>query len=345
MLLLFSLLPGCGHTPDLDSVIHKATQGYRFRLLRWELKSLAGELAQHLGPPVTDNLTSLERQVEKQVREAFTEQGIFNPLGRFSTLKLGFPPVNVCLGKPPHVLVVSPRGRIDNIREVTLLPEMEEADMAAIETEIETLGYAAIIEELGGLSTFPSYITENADIRFIIDTAAHEWLHQYLTFTPLGFRYVLDELGIRRDYDVQTINETAAGIVSREIGEIIYRRYYAPPPAVKTTPGVPATGFDFNKAMRETRLAVDDYLARGEIEAAEKFMEAQRQYLAANGCYLRKLNQAYFAFHGAYADSPASVSPIGAELKKLRRESASLKEFLDTVAAMSSRRDLAESVR
>jgi hypothetical protein len=71
-------------------------------------------------------------------------------------------------------------------------------------------------------------------------------------------------------------------------------------------------------------------------------MEEKRQYLFSMGYYIRKLNQAYFAFHGAYADSPTSVSPIGVKLKRLREESASLKEFLNTVADMTSRQELEE---
>ena len=67
--------------------------------------------------------------------------------------------------------------------------------------------------------------------------------------------------------------------------------------------------------------------------------------LAENDYPIRKLNQAYFAFHGAYADKPTSISPIGDELKKLRQRSESLKDFLETVAAMTSRQDLAESVK
>jgi predicted mannosyl-3-phosphoglycerate phosphatase (HAD superfamily) len=92
--------------------------------------------------------------------------------------------------------------------------------------------------------------------------------------------------------------------------------------------------------MRNIRRMVDEYLTRGEVEQAEEFMEAKRRYLAENGYYIRKLNQAYFAFHGAYADSPTSVSPIGTELAELREQSRSLKEFLLGAATITSRRDL-----
>ena len=61
-----------------------------------------------------------------------------------------------------------------------------------------------------------------------------------------------------------------------------------------------------------------------------------RQFLAANGRLIRKINQAFFAFHGSYASSPASVSPINEQLKVLRRRSDSLEDFLKLVASFGS---------
>jgi len=81
-------------------------------------------------------------------------------------------------------------------------------------------------------------------------------------------------------------------------------------------------------------------LAQGDVEGAEEYMEERRQFLVSQGYYIRKLNQAYFAFYGSYATSPTSVDPIGEALQRLRRESASLKEFVDTVAGMSSQEEL-----
>ncbi len=94
--------------------------------------------------------------------------------------------------------------------------------------------------------------------------------------------------------------------------------------------------FDFNREMREIRRAVDNYLAQGEIELAEEFMERKRQFLAERGYYIRKLNQAYFAFHGTYAFSPASVSPVGEQLEELRGYSPNLGEFLAAVRKIST---------
>jgi hypothetical protein len=345
LILLLPVISGCARDRDLDDGIRAAVDGFRFKLLDWEVKTLSDEAVKIITGHQTDDAAEQEKLIEERVRDAFSGQGIYNPLDRFITLKIGFPPVNIYIGKLPRILIVSPRDRIENIRDITLLPDITEEDMEAIEAEIEALGYSSVVEGLGGLSTFPSYITDDADISFIIDTTAHEWLHIYLAFTPLGFVKLLDTIGIRQDYDISTMNETVADIVGKEIGRTVYDKYYAQPEAANT-PAEPAPGnFNFNKAMREIRLVVDSYLAKGEIDTAEKFMAEKRQYLEDNGYYIRKLNQAYFAFHGAYADGPTSVSPIGDELKKLRSQSSSLKEFLDRVAAMTSRRDLTESVK
>ena len=69
-------------------------------------------------------------------------------------------------------------------------------------------------------------------------------------------------------------------------------------------------------------------------------MEQKRQYLASMGHYIGKLNQAYFAWHGTYADRPTSISPIGLELKQLRSQSTSLKDFLNKIAVITSHQEL-----
>jgi hypothetical protein len=96
--------------------------------------------------------------------------------------------------------------------------------------------------------------------------------------------------------------------------------------------------------MRRIRLHVDELLAKGRVVEAEDYMEQERQKLVAAGHRLRRLNQAYFAFHGSYATSPASVDPIGPWLRQLRAQSGSLKGFLDQVSRMRSLEDLLRAV-
>jgi hypothetical protein len=280
-----------------------------------------------------------ERVIESQIRAEYSRQGIYNPFYRYTGFKTGFPPVNIILAGPPRELIISPRDKIETLKTMVLLPEMTRDEMEDLELSIDKLGVSSLVEGLGGIATYPSYVTDDSGIRFALETAAEEWLHQYLAFTPLGFRYVLDVTGIKKDYDLVTINETVASMVSKEIGDNIYRNIYGG--STNTTgQNPPGSGFDLNRTMREIRLAVDDMLARGEIDEAEQYMERQRQYLEDNGYYIRKLNQAYFAFHGSYADSPTSVSPIGVELNDLRTRSTTLKDFLDAVMKIKSLQQL-----
>jgi len=285
---------------------------------------------------------TVEKIIERQVTENLAQQGIFNPIDKYIGLRVTFPPVNFNFEKPPYLLVISPRDRIESIREIALQPSISLKEIEDIEAKADKLGVSSLVVELGGYSTYPSFVTSDASLRFTIDTAVEEWLHQYLIFKPLGFLYLLDLIGVRRDYDIATMNETLAGMVSKEIGAMICEQYY--PQHKNETNQVSDSGFDFNLEMRNIRKMVDNYLARGEIEQAEAFMEQKRQYLASKGHYIRKLNQAYFAFHGTYADRPAFISPIGVELKQIRSQSASLRDFLNTVAAMTSRQNLRDMV-
>jgi hypothetical protein len=138
------------------------------------------------------------------------------------------------------------------------------------------------------------------------------------------------------------MNETLAGIVSGEISAEVYARYYQDQEETKAGRNTP--GFDFDAEMRETRQKVDEYLSQGKIVEAERYMEERRKEFVAHGYHIRKLNQAYFAFHGIYGYHPASVSPIYKDLKQLRVKSPSLKHFLDQAATMKSYAELREAL-
>lgn len=76
-------------------------------------------------------------------------------------------------------------------------------------------------------------------------------------------------------------------------------------------------------------------------------MEVRRRFFIDNGYAIRKLNQAYFAFHGAYADQPggaAGEDPVGAAVRQLREHSPSLAAFLKRIAWMTSFEELQEAV-
>jgi hypothetical protein len=324
---------------SLEAEIAAINAGYK----TGDAASLEADLARLQQQKAALN-NEVERIIAQQIREVLAEQGIYHPLDNCIKLRIGFPPLIFRLEPPPHLLVVSPRDRIESMREIHLQQDLSLEAMESIEEQVDELGVSSLVVGLGGLSTYPAFVMDDASLQFTINAAAEEWLHSYLVFKPLGFLYLLDVTGISRNYEIATMNETAVGIVSKEIGNIVVQKYY---PGYENSPQPPAEEpeFDFNREMREIRQAVDTYLAQGKITQAEEFMEQKRQYLASMGYYIRKLNQAYFAFHGTYADSPTSISPIGAELKQLREQSTSLKNFLDTVAIMTSRQDLSLSIK
>ncbi len=320
----------------LESAIARAMTGQD----KNDVASLEAEL-KRLSEQQETSAGAVEKVLEKQITDTLTQQGIVNPL---VDSKINFPPVNFILGQPPYLLVISPRAKIESIREITLQSDLTPAEIEDVETRADSLGISSLIVRLGGLgATYPAIVDHEGDLRATINAATEEWVHQYLAFKPLGFLYILDLTGLARNYDIATMNETIAGMVSKEIGTLVYEKYYS---SYEESPAQtrPSASFDFNREMREIRKTVDVYLAEGQIEEAEAFMEQKRQHLISNGYYIRKLNQAYFAFHGTYADSLTSVSPIGLELKQLRERSASLKSFLNTAAAMTSRQELRDSI-
>ena len=139
------------------------------------------------------------------------------------------------------------------------------------------------------------------------------------------------------------LNETIANVVGKEMGgrafEMMSEDFLA---QRETPPNSPTNGadrpppFDFAVEMRETRLAVDEMLKEGRVEDAEAYMEERRQLFVENGYAIRKLNQAYFAFYGTYADLPAAVSPIGDQVKRFRELVPDLGDFVGVVSGVSS---------
>ena len=304
------------------------------------LQSELGDLQKQRGALAGKVEIIIKRQIEQTLRE----QGIYQPWYRYIKLKVNFPPPNFKLETSPHLLVISPRNRIETMKTVLLNEELSLEAMTAIEAEVDKLDVSSLVVDLGGLATYPSLVANDTGLQSILDTAAHEWTHEYLAFTPLGFRYLLDITGLSHNQDILTMNETVADIVGKEVGVATAQKYYyEPETSTSSTAGKPA--FDFDQEMRDIRKRVDEYLARGEIDTAERFMQEKRHYLQTKGYYIRKLNQAYFTFNGQYADMPAFTSPIGTKLNELRARSTSLGDFLNRVASMTSEYDLDVALR
>ena len=293
----------------------------------------------------------VEALIEGELAAVLTREGITAPWG------VPFPPVDAVFGGPPSLLVVSPRDRIYRQHGILLLPGLDDQAREGIEERLfRSENLSALVENTGGLAVYPSVVLDTAGMNYALTVTAHEWLHHWLFFQPLG-------RNLFKSPELLTLNETTASIAGEELGdltftaltgEVVNRAPAAAPAESESEPesksesesgsesgseskSEPDPGrFDFTNEMRQTRRRVEKLLVEGKIEEAEAYMEERRQNFLANGYNIRKINQAYFAFHGSYATGPGSVSPIGEQLRELRRRSDSVSHFLETVSQFTS---------
>ncbi|MBI3161910.1 MAG: hypothetical protein HYZ23_05345 [Chloroflexi bacterium] len=272
----------------------------------------------------------------------------------------------------PYALIVSPRDRIEQLANISIDTDTTVDEMAALESRVDKgLNTSSLVVPIGGIGVYPTMVMRTTNLPWLLSVIAHEWIHNYLTLRPLGMLY-------SETPELRTMNETTASIAGDEIGLLALKRYY-PELAASSTQGSSTAlrqvqgsplrpnpnlilismnrlspeafrfdAFDFRKEMHETRITVDAMLAERKIEEAEIYMEERRQVFLQNGYVLRKINQAYFAFYGAYADAPggaAGEDPVGPAVRALREQSDSLTDFINTIAWMTSFEQLQEAVR
>lgn len=272
---------------------------------------------------------SVERIFEGRLTRVIREAG----LTRHALGDHVWPPVAIEFEDPPAVLVESPRDEIRKRDQSLLRGDLPAERIDAIEARAEADGEtSALVVNIGGIAMYPAIIPPSANYAFLAEDIAHEWMHHYLFFAPLGRRYY--ESG-----ELTTLNETVANMTGRELGAMLTAAYpLAEPPARSVAAGPAATQrtLDFTAEMRGLRREAETLLAAGRIDEAEALMEERRAYLADNGYYLRRINQAYFAFHGSYADSAGSIDPIGPKLDALRARSITLEAFVERARQLTS---------
>jgi hypothetical protein len=246
-----------------------------------------------------------------------------------------FPPVLVALTPPPNVLVISPRAEL-RVAQTVLLKQVPLGLRPELERSADSTGVSSLVAPIGGIGTYPSMAPEDDAPRQLITTVAHEWLHHYLVFFPLGAGYWSSQ-------ETREINETTADLVAAEIGErVIADLGLALPPSASPTP----QAFDFRAFMRATRLEVERLLEHQQVERAEAYMRERRDELEQQGFYIRKLNQAFFAFYGSYGDGFAASprSPVPELLRRLRAQSPTLGTFLQRIRTITTVEQLRAAV-
>jgi hypothetical protein len=286
----------------------------------------------------------VEAVLQSQVTAELTAQG-------FSIGGEVLPPVLFRYSQIPMGLVISPRNAIRQDANIQLIPGLTLEQQIELESEIEQrLGVSALVVPLGGLGTFPTMIMESSWINWVVEAVSHEWTHIYLFFTPLGQQYEISG-------EMRTINETAATLVGKAIGALVIEHNYpelVPPPpqpaapADSSQPASQPPAFNYSHEMYVTRVEADRLLAEGKIDEAEKYMEARRVFImdhvAEHGNFIRRLNQAFFAFYGTYADRPGErgEDPVGPAVVALFNQCPTAGAFLRVISKVTSFRALQE---
>ncbi len=273
-----------------------------------------------------DSLRPLaEEIVEAEIDAVLTGVGLGSRFG------LLFPPVDLSFEEPPTVLNTSRRDYVEVVEQVLLVPDVPPLERDRMEREIlDKHDMSALVDNLAGLSTYPTIVTDQTTLRSALRTSVHEWLHAYLFFRPLGWNW-------NRSPEMFSLNETVAELAGNELGDKVFVRMGGDLTIGQSRylPRHERNPF-FTQEMRETRRTVDAMLEEGRVAEAEEYMKQRWWRLRLGGYGLRKLNQAYLAFRGRYAEGPSSVSPIGPQVRSLRAAHADTASFIKTVEGVAS---------
>jgi len=293
------------------------------------------------------------------IAESILQEQISQVLAEIGLTAGGQPVPNVWYHSTPlpMALIVSPRERIEQTANISISTDITVDEQAGLESRVdEGLNVSSLVVPVGGVGVYPTMVMRTTDLRWTLSTISHEWIHNFLTQRPLGLLY-------NETPELRTMNETTASIAGDEIGALVIEKFY---PELKPAASLPDLGlillprnrpnpkdlprppFDFRAQMHETRVTVDELLAQGKVVEAETYMEQRRQIFLENRYLLRKINQAYFAFYGAYADVPggaAGEDPVGPAVRALRQQSDSLADFVNTIAWMWSFDQLKQTVQ
>ena len=276
-----------------------------------------------------------EAIIEGRLTAVLEEAGLESSLPLFPAARWVFPPVDVEFDQPPRVVAISRRDRIELVEQRPLRPGLPRDEAIAVERAVERdERRSALVLSLAGAATYPSIVGPRGEYELLVDTVAHEWVHHYLAFKPLGLRFY-------NSLELRTLNETVANLAGRELAALVVQRYPLPlAVASQVRPSPAAPDADVDHALRQLRLDVEALLGEGQIEDAEALMERRRQELADQGVVFRRINQAFFAFRSVYADDPVSLSPLGGKVEGLRQQAGSVGAFLRAAAGLTSGGDL-----
>jgi len=328
----------------------------------WQVESQVKDIYANLD---IANPEASSASLRKQLDELYAQNNLLGPLAETALqnqldyiladigLTLGgqsIPPVLYRTSNPPLSLIVSPRNVIREDQQISVSPDLTLKEIVTLEDRVaKRLNVSTLVTEIGGVGLYPTMVMQTNNIHWLADTITHEWTHNFLSLRPLGISYL-------ESPELRTMNETTANIAGKELGRLLVARFYPDQLLPESPPEANPSGqntslepplFNYRAEMHKTRVTVDKMLSEGKIEEAEAYMETSRRFLWEHGYHLRKLNQAYFAFHGAYADEAlgaAGEDPVGNAVRLLRAQSPSVAAFIKRISWMWSFDKLKQTV-
>ncbi|MBA4715472.1 MAG: hypothetical protein ACJ0GV_02715 [Dehalococcoidia bacterium] len=324
LFFLFQLtLFGCQN--NNDSQINDLVENKNhFSIFKYEINSIKNLFLERYGFIEADNEV---KEIKKLLIDELYNQDmdyIFNII---------FPTPEFTVGNSPKLLVTSPRNKIERQSELLINSKIDLNSIEKIEKKIkDEENLSSVVIDIGGIAAYPAIVKESNNPKKLFLTFGHEWLHQYLIFYPLGRSYF-------SDIKMKEINETLANIFSEKLLISLCLKEFELKEAICSIKYKEKNEFDYSNFMKNLREDVDNFLLQKKILAAEELMKNATLELNNNGYNIRKINQAWFAFNGTYADSPSSTSNVDDELLKFIDSQPSLKEAIDKLRNIKSLKD------
>ncbi len=330
--------------PDSHSLVDPILAPHKFNILSWELKNLFGRSFQ---PVTNDFCLSPTHRLFASQDEGLSKASLdetnrfFTQILEYEIRKNGFetvfPPVKFIIQSPPKLVIFSPRDKIKLEQTILLNPEVTYEQTIALEEILEVkTRKSVLVETLGGLAVYLSIISNTDYVPYVLNTAAHEWIHHRLFISPLGRRYFSNGF-------MKELNESVAQLAGNELGnKALLAISWCSENEVDLIKNDDASVS--RMVLQNIRKEAETMLRSGEIREAEDYMEKQRLLLKREGYDICKLNQAYFAFHEMYGDSPASISDTYEHLVNIRAQVGDLKSFIEVVGSIKNENDFKELV-
>lgn len=335
-----------GIEPDVDAKEEEAILQTYFRLtseIREEEEQVEPdrERIAELRSAREEYTRDTERIIRDYVDDAITTAGLQQTLPLFDDVSFTWPPVEFKLAEAPNILVRSPRDTIRRYGDTMIRGDLTLDDIEDVEGKADDEDSVSMVISIGGIASYPAIISADRNYWGVVELAAHEWLHHYLAFYPLGQQWF-------KGGDAFTLNETVANIGGRALASIVHERHPVsfPDGADGSMRERPEATVDRHERLRRLRVQVDALLELGMVDEAERLMDETQGFLMQHGVPIRRLNQAYFAFFGTYGDTAAAgPDPIGegmAAVWEATQEDVAL--FIELVRDIKTVADLDELV-